>query len=65
MARLNEKVMVASAPVYTGRFYVVDGQVVRSPIRGTVAELKEHLWRVEKMEAQVVKECDVRGRGLV
>jgi hypothetical protein len=63
--RLNEQVLVDSAPVYRSKLYVVDGQVVRSQINGTVAYFKDHLRRVEKLEATQVRTCDLKGRGLV
>jgi hypothetical protein len=54
----NEIVLSDDYPVYFDYFYIVDGEVIQSPIRGTVAELKEVL------QAQEVKRCDGVGRGL-
>jgi hypothetical protein len=54
----NESVLPDEYPVFPDYFYLADGKVVQSPIRGDVASLKSVL------KAQEIKRCDAVGRGL-
>jgi hypothetical protein len=56
MPDLNERELPNDYPVYWDYLYVADGKVVRSDIRGTVAQLKR------AVGAQVITSCDIEGR---
>lgn len=53
---LDERVLEDSYPVNWDYYYVVDGKVIRSDIRGTVFDLKVYL------DAKEVRSCDIFGR---
>jgi hypothetical protein len=55
----TEKVLPNDYPVYWDYFYVADGKVVRSDIKGTVADLKRDLNAIE------IRSCDLVARGLL
>lgn len=46
-------------PVYPSYFYIADGTVIRSPIDGTVRELKRAL------KVHVIRRCDTVARDLL
>ena len=46
-------------PVYPYYFYIADGTVIRSPVAGTVRELKRAL------KAHVIRRCDAVARDLL
>lgn len=52
MSDLDERVLPDDYPVNLDYFYVVDGKVIRSDIRGTVFTLKAHTG------AKEVRNCD-------
>jgi len=58
---LDEHPLSDDYPVYWDYFYVVDGKVIRSDIKGTVLQLKQEL-RKRGMEANDVTSCDIIGR---
>lgn len=53
---LDERVLPDDYPVNWDYFYVADGKVIRSDIRGTVADLKRDV------KASEIKNCDIYGR---
>ena len=54
--RMEERVLADDYPVFWDYWYVVDGKVIKSDIKGTVADLKRDL------RAQEIKNCDIVGR---
>lgn len=54
---MDEPILEDSYPVYKSYFYVVDGKPIRSPINGTVLDLKY------KLNAEEVRRCDAVERG--
>ncbi len=64
MKLCEERVLPEDYPVYCGYIYLVDDEVIRSDITGTVTDLKRNLVSLGK-EAKEVKNCDIVGRGIV
>lgn len=62
--KLDEKQLTDDYPVYSFYFYVCDGEVVRSYIEGTVADLKKDLREYEGKKAKIITSCDIIERGL-
>lgn len=58
---LNEQELANDYPVHWNYLYVVDGKVIRSDVKGTVATLKRDLRSLGK-EANVIMNCDIEGR---
>lgn len=58
---LNEQELPDNHPVYWDYFYVCDGKVVRSDIRGTVLDLKRDL-RSMGYDAHKITNCDLAVR---
>ncbi len=58
MRERNEPILENDYPVYPSYWYVVDGEPRRSPIAGTVGELKR------KLQAKEVRRCDSVARKL-
>lgn len=56
---MDELVLPDDYPVYVDYFYVVDGVVKRSPLQGTVRDLKR------EYNATEVKCCNAVERGLL
>lgn len=56
MSELNEPVLDNEYPVYFDYIYVVDGELYRSDIQGTVSDMKRSL------KAKEVRRCDIFGR---
>jgi hypothetical protein len=54
--QLDEPVLADDYPVYAGYLYVADGRVLRSPMTGSVADLKDHVGASE------IRRCDKIGR---
>jgi hypothetical protein len=54
----DEPILDDDYPVFTGFLYVADGDVLRSPIKGTVASLKRQLCIKE------IRRCDMAAREL-
>jgi hypothetical protein len=54
----NEPILEDAYPVYWDYLYVADGEVVRSDIQGTVADLKRDL------KAKEIRRCDMYARDL-
>jgi hypothetical protein len=55
---LDERVLEDDYPVFAEYLYVCDGIVERSPVHGTVADLKR------ATSATTVTSCDIAGRNL-
>lgn len=60
--KLNERELQDDYPVYMSYLYVCDGKVITSDIKGTVRDLKKDLRSYYKLEAKVIKNCDIAGR---
>jgi hypothetical protein len=60
--KLNESLLPDDYPVYGDYLYVCDGQVIRSDVFGTVADLKRDLRSYYKLEAKEITSCDIEGR---
>jgi hypothetical protein len=60
--KLSENELSDDYPVYWDYLYVCDGKVIRSDIKGTVADLKRDLRTHFKLEAKVITNCDIAGR---
>lgn len=60
--KLNEFPLPDNYIVYPDYFYVCDGEIVKSDIRGSVADLKRDLREHFKLEAKEICSCDVSGR---
>lgn len=59
---LAEKELDDNYPVYWDYLYVCDGKVIKSDVNGTVADLKRDLREHYKLEAKVIKNCDIISR---
>ena len=59
---LNESPLTDSHPVYWDYLYVCDGKVIKSDIKGNVADLKRDLREHYKLEANEICSCDINGR---
>lgn len=60
MTTLNEKELPNDYPVYYGYLYRVDGKLIESDVRGTVATLKDDLYN-KGISCNVVKNFDREG----
>lgn len=58
---LDERELPDNHPVYWDYFYVCDGKVIRSDIKGTIIDLKRDL-RSMGYDAEKITNCDIRGR---
>ena len=54
----SETILEDDYPVNAGYLYLADGEVVSSPVQGTVARLKAALG------ATVIRRCDIGARNL-
>lgn len=59
---LSERVLDDDYPVHYDYFYVSDGEVVRSDVKGTVRDLRHDLQKFRGMSAQIIMNCDIEGR---
>lgn len=59
MKPLNEPVLDDNYPVYAGYFYVADDNVIISPVKGNVAQLKQSISATE------IRRCDAVARGML
>ena len=55
----KEEVLTDDYPVYYAYYYIIDGQVTRSPLTGTVKDLKL------EYNAMEIKSCDILGRKII
>jgi len=60
----KERVLPDDYPVFPEYLYVVDGEVRRCMVEGTVATLKDDLRKRHGLKAEEVKNCDISARGL-
>lgn len=61
---LDEPILEDDYPVFWDYLYVADGKVVRSDVKGTVADLRYDL-RSQNRSAEIITKCDLAGRGLL
>lgn len=63
--KLEETELKNDYPVYWDYLYVCDGKVIRSNVKGTVADLKRDLRSHYKLEAKIITTCDIVGRAKI
>jgi len=61
--KLNENLLPDDYPIHGDYLYVCDGKVIRCDLMsGTVRDLKMDLRSHYKLEALIIKSCDIVGR---
>ena len=61
---LNEHPVDDDYAVYWDYYYVADGKVIRSDIKGTAADLRIDL-QSQGISADVIMNCDLDGRNII
>jgi hypothetical protein len=57
----NEKILEDNYPVYFDYLYIADDKIVKSPIQGTIKDLKKILEK-DKISCKIMSSCDIVGR---
>ena len=61
-SKLNEPVLGDDYPVNWDYFYLINGKIFRSDVKGTVSNLRRNYFDVMKVKAEEVKRYDIGGR---
>lgn len=59
--KLSEEILPDNYPVFWDYLYVADGEVIRSDIKGTIADLKKDLQN-QDISCNEITSCDIAGR---